>query len=55
MFYLSCCLLEMKRPDQAQIEFLRTKRLQEENGGLTPQQERQLETSLQKLSVNQIL
>lgn len=55
MFYLSRCLLELKRPDQAQIEFLKTKRLQEENGGLTPQQVQQLEASIQKLSATQVL
>lgn len=50
MFYLSRCLMEMDRPDQAQIELLRTKRLQEENGGLTTEQQQQLEQSIQRLS-----
>jgi len=50
MFYLSRCLMEMNRLDQAQIELLRTKRLQEENGGLTAEQQQQMEQSIQRLS-----
>ncbi len=50
LFYLSHCLIEMNKPDQAQIELLRTKRLHEENGGLTAEQQQQLEESIQRLS-----
>lgn len=55
MFYLSCCLMELKKTDQAQISLLRTKRLQEENGGLTLEQQQQLETSIEQLNRTQKL
>lgn len=50
MFYLSRCLMELNKPDEAQISFLRTKRLQEENGGLSIEQQQQLESSIARLT-----
>jgi len=55
MFYLSCCLMEMNKIGEAQISFLKTKRLQEENGGLSAEQQQQLEHSLARLSQTQQL
>jgi cellulose synthase operon protein C len=50
MFHLGRCLMELNKPDQAQIELLRTRRLQQENGGLTVEQQQQLEELIQRLS-----